>query len=164
MQGAGVYRIAVRIAGVESEPLVVTIEPLTATPGAEGYGVEPLRAGAGQVLILHQGTALYWTRYTESRPSISETRIDPPTLVRVFDAPILDIALPLRDGAYYGEPTQWVVWRQPWAVYAVSSGGDEHRAVEVANVARLAHQPLKRTGEAVQVVPGTDDPPEATLL
>jgi hypothetical protein len=164
MSGAGEYRIAVRIDGVTSEPIAVTVDPLTPMLAAAGYGVEPLRAGDGQVLILHGGRALYRTRYTESRPSIAESRIDPPTLFRVFDAPVFDVGLPLRTGAFYDEPTQWMVWRQPGAVYAVSSAGDERRAEVPANVARLAHQPFKRTGEAVQVVTAGDDPPEATLL
>ena len=164
MSGAGEYKIAVRMDGVASEPIAVTVDALQPTLAEAGYGVEPLRAGDGQVLILHAGRALYRTRYTESRPSIAESRIEPPTLFRVFDAPVFDIGLPLRTGAFYDEPAQWMVWRQPGAVYAVSSGGDERRAVVPANVARLAQQPFKRAGEAVQVVTVADDPPEATLL
>lgn len=162
--GPGEHKIVSRLGSAESAPLAVTVEKLTPTLAAAGFGVEPQRAADGQLLLLHRGRALYKTRYTESRPSIAETRIDPLSLVAVFDAPLSGIGLPLRAGAFYDEAKQWMVWRQPGQVHLRSSTGDSRLATVPANVVRLSQPPLKRAGAPVHIVTVADSPAEATLL
>jgi hypothetical protein len=163
---AGQYRIASRFgagdSAIESLPLSVAVAPPDFRIAAAGYGREPLRAASGQLLFLQGGRALYKTRFLESRPSSAETVVDAPSLVQTLSSDGADPFLPLRSGAYYDEPEQWMVWRQQEQVHVRSTLGDATVAT-VRGVARLG-QPLKGAKGDIHVFAVSSDPPAVKLL
>ncbi|MBI2686062.1 MAG: hypothetical protein HYX27_07080 [Acidobacteria bacterium] len=164
----GVYRVASQFQGgaavIESNVIEIAVDRFQPSLAAAGYGIETSRAGNGQLLFLQGGTAVYKTRYVETRPSIAETRVEPPSLLEILPAEASDIGLPHRNGPFYDEMAQWVMWRQKHEVHLLSSAGERRATTVKANVTRLAQPPLKTSGGGIHVLALANNPAEVTLL